>query len=154
MFLIYILFSKIFLYTRSFNQNFLASVFKLCKKKKIFTFALSDIQKQQKMSVFITVCKKATKHNSLHYKPISITTDFSRVLEHMISNHIFDKSLTYNLIKPKRFKFLPHRSLRIQLLKCLRFWLLLCSDNIYQNSVWYTTIIQLSVINKVNKSLY
>ena len=88
------------------------------------SLALSDVPKQWKISFVIPVYKKGNKHNPLNYRPISLTSGFSRIYEHIISiknfNHLFD----HNLITNKQFGFVPNRSSCIQLLTCLHSWLI------------------------------
>ena len=71
---------------------------------------LSDVPKQWKTSFIIPVHKKGNIHNALNYRPISLTSGFSRIYEHIVSvkilNHLFDN----NLLTNKQFGIVPNRS--------------------------------------------
>ena len=83
------------------------------------SLALSEVPKQWKTSYVIPVYKKGNKHDPLNYRPISLTSTFSRIFEHIISQKIFNHLFEFNLLTPKQFGFVPHRSSGIQLLTCL-----------------------------------
>ena len=88
------------------------------------SLALSEVPKQWKTSYVIPVYKKGNKHDPLNYRPISLTSTFSRIFEHIISQKIFNHLFDFNLLTPKQFGFVPHRSSGIQLLTCLHTWLI------------------------------
>ena len=100
---------------------------------------LSDVPKQWKTSFIIPVHKKGNIHDALNYRPISLTSGFSRIYEHIVSvkilNHLFDNKLLTN----KQFGFVPNRSSTIQLLTCLHSWLVPYLKNEFTKVV-YTDI--------------
>ena len=83
--------------------------------------------------------KKGNIHDALNYRPISLTSGFSRIYEHIVSvkilNHLFDNKLLTN----KQFGFVPNRSSTIQLLTCLHSWLVPYLKNEFTKVV-YTDI--------------
>ena len=87
------------------------------------SLALSEIPKQWKTSYVIPVYKKGIKHDPLNYRPISLTSTFSQIFEHIISQKIFNHIFDFNLLTPKQFGFVPYRSSGIQLLTYSYTWL-------------------------------
>ena len=61
---------------------------------------LSDVPKQWKTSFINPVHKKGNIHDAFNYRPISLTSGFSRIYEHIVSvkflNHLFDNKLLTN----------------------------------------------------------
>ena len=55
---------------------------------------LAEVPTKWKMFFIIPVYKKGNKHNALNYRPISLTSSFSRTFERIMSikilNHIFE----------------------------------------------------------------
>ena len=94
---------------------------------------------QWKQSLITPIFKKGDRRIPLNYRPIALTSSFSRILESIITNKILNHLLTNNLILPNQFGFLPHRSSGGQLLSCLEKWnLSFCSNS--TNHVAYTDI--------------
>ena len=84
---------------------------------------LAEVSQQWKMSFFIPVYKKGNKHNALNYRPISLTSGFSIIFEHIISIKIVNHLFAYNILSDKQIGFVPNRSSSIQLLTYLHSWI-------------------------------
>ena len=69
---------------------------------------LAEVPK--KMYFVILVHKKSDKHNTLNYRPISLTGGFSRIFEHTITIKFLNNLFNYTLLSNKQFGFLPNRS--------------------------------------------
>ena len=82
------------------------------------------------MSFVIPVYKKGNKHNALNYRPISLTSGFSRNFEHIISIKILSHLFDYNLLYDKQFGFVPNRSSNIQLLTWIKLILLIFKSGV------------------------
>ena len=103
------------------------------------SLATSSVPNQWKVSYVIPVHKKGSKYNPLNYRPISLTSSFCRIFEHIISLKILDHLFSNKLISHKQFGFLPNRSSCHQLLNCLHSWLVSFLSN-KSTKVIYTDI--------------
>ena len=74
---------------------------------------LAEVPKEWKMSFVIPVHKKGNKHNALNYRPISLTSGFSQIFEHITSIKILNHLFEYNLLSDKQFGFVLNRSSNI-----------------------------------------
>ena len=84
------------------------------------SLATSSVRKQWKISYVIPIHKKRSQFNPLIYRPISLTSSFGKIFEHIISIKILDHLFLNNLISSKKFGFLPNRT---SCLDCLHSWL-------------------------------
>ena len=103
------------------------------------SLAISVIPNQWKISYVIPVLKKGSKYNPSNYRPISLTSSFCRIFEHIVSLKILDHLFLNNLVSPKQFGFLPKRTSCFQLLDCLHSWLVSFLSNT-STKVIYTDI--------------
>lgn len=78
---------------------------------------------QWKQAFIIPVYKKGDKNNSSNYRPISLTSTLSRIMESILYTKILEHLLSSNLISHHQFGFLPLKSTTSQLLTCLHSWL-------------------------------
>ena len=74
------------------------------------SLAISFVPKQWKISYVIPKHKKDSSYNPLNFRPISLTSSFCRIVEHIISTKVLDYLFLNNLISPKQFVFLPNRT--------------------------------------------
>ena len=59
------------------------------------SLATSSVPQQLKISYVVPIHKKGSKHNPLNYRPISLTSSFCKIFEHIVSvkmlEHLFFK---------------------------------------------------------------
>ena len=80
------------------------------------------IPDQWKKSIIIPIHKKGDLNRPQNYRPISLTSGFSRLLESIIRKKILQHFISNNLFSKNQFGFLPLRSSCSQLLKCIHDW--------------------------------
>lgn len=85
---------------------------------------------QWKTSFIVPIYKKGDKSNPLNYRPISLTSTFSRLFESVLHSKISDFLHQFSLISPYQYGFLKNRSSCEQLLTCIYNWLCnICYNN-------------------------
>ena len=82
----------------------------------------SVIPTQWKTSLITPVHKKGDRCSPKNYRPISLTSTFSRIFESILYSKILDHLFKNNLLSPHQFGFLPLRSSCSQLLSCISSW--------------------------------
>lgn len=80
------------------------------------------IPTQWKSSLITPVHKKGDRCNPNNYRPISLTSSFSRIFESILYSKIFNHLSSNSLLSPHQFGFLPSRSSCSQLLSCISSW--------------------------------
>ena len=60
--------------------------------------------------------KKGDRHDAANYRPVSLTSVVSKVMERMLKAAVMDFALGNHLISPAQHGFLPHRSCLTNLL--------------------------------------
>ena len=78
---------------------------------------------QWKKSIVIPIFKKKNRSSPENYRPISLTSAFSRLLEIILHKKLLNYFLSNKLISENQFGFLPLRSTLSQLLKCFHNWI-------------------------------
>ena len=66
--------------------------------------------------------KKGKKSNANNYRPVSLTSVFSKLMESLIRDHIIDHMMTNGLFADEQHGFVPGRSCTTQLLTVLEEW--------------------------------
>ena len=94
---------------------------------------------QWKESLIIPVYKKGDKSNPLNYRPISLTSTFSRIFESILHEKITNHLAKNSLLSPDQYGFLANKSSCDQLLICIHEWLLSVSEGL-SISVVYTDV--------------
>ena len=91
----------------------------------IFNSCLREhwVPQQWKNSLIVPIFKKGDKSNPLNYRPISLTSTFSRLFESIIHAKISNHLNKFKLISPFQYGFLKKRSSCEQLLTCIYEWL-------------------------------
>ena len=98
-----------------------------------------NIPSQWKHSLIIPIHKKGNRGNPSNYRPVSLTSSFSRLFESIIAEKMMHHLLSNALLSPYQFGFVPHKSSCGQLLTCLHQWFeAFLSNNVM--SVLYTDI--------------
>ncbi len=81
------------------------------------------VPEQWKSSIIVPIFKKGDRSNPLNYRPIALTSSFSRLFESILHNKISDYLFTYSLVSPHQYGFIHNRSSSDQLLVCIYQWL-------------------------------
>ena len=108
----------------------------------IFNSSLQNhwVPQQWKSSFIVPIFKKGNKSNPLNYRPISLTSSFSRLFESIlhlkISNHLY----SHSLISSHQYGFLKNKSSCEQLLTCIHNWLCSAFNSKSNVNVIYTDI--------------
>ena len=87
------------------------------------------VPNQWKMSLIIPIHKKNNKSLPNNYRPISLTSSFSRIFESIMHKKIITYLLSNSLISSAQFGFLPKKSSSSQLLSSLHEWFHSISTN-------------------------
>ncbi len=97
------------------------------------------VPSQWKESLIVPIYKKGNKTNPLNYRPISLTSSFSRIFESILHVKISQHLAKNSLLSSNQYGFLSNKSSCDQLLICIHEWLLSVSEGI-PISVVYTDI--------------
>ena len=89
----------------------------------------SKIPWQWKTGYITPIYKKSSRNNVNSYRPISITSTLSRLLEKIICNQLINHLHSNNLISPNQHGFLPQRSTSTQLVGALNEWINQYNEN-------------------------
>ena len=81
------------------------------------------IPSQWKQAIVVPVFKKGDQNQPNNYRPISLTSTFSRIMESILHQIILSHLLNNDLISPNQFGFLPEKSPCSQILSCLYEWI-------------------------------
>jgi hypothetical protein len=87
------------------------------------SLASNSIPNQWKRAFVIPVFKKGSRSDAGNYRPVSLTSSFSRLFEAVLLDKLMDHVQEYKLITPHQFGFLPHKSSCSQLLQSTHKWL-------------------------------
>ena len=83
---------------------------------------LNSIPFQWKNALVIPIFKKGNRSDTSNYRPISLTSSFSRLFESILMEKMMLHVQEHNLVSHLQFGFLPRRSSAGQLLFCLKDW--------------------------------
>ena len=97
------------------------------------------VPNQWKAALVVPVFKKGDRSKPNNYRPISLTSCFSRLFELILYKKILEYFLTNNLFSSNQFGFLPNKSTCSQLLSCYYDWCRNFSEKI-STQVVYTDI--------------
>ena len=81
------------------------------------------VPSQWKSAIVVPVFKKGDQNQPNNYRPISLTSSFSRIMESILHQKILSHLLDKSLISPNQFGFLPEKSPCSQILSCLHEWI-------------------------------
>jgi hypothetical protein len=99
--------------SRNFIAEPLAHIFNLCLNSGVFPSAL-------KTAIVIPIHKSGDKNKPQNYRPISILTHFSKLLEKCIKARLFHFLDTHNILSPNQFGFRPKNSTSDAIFKLTR----------------------------------
>ena len=91
---------------------------------------------QWKSALVIPIFKKGSKSSPDNYRPVSLTSSFSRLSELILYKKILQHLLHNNLLSPYQFGFLQGRSSCSQLLFCLQNWINSFSSNLSSHVIY------------------
>ena len=100
---------------------------------------LHFVPSQWKISQIIPIHKKSNKSLPNNYRPIALTSSFSRIFESILHSKILSHLLYNSLISPAQFGFVPGKSSCSQLLSTVNEWFQALSTNPSVNVI-YTDI--------------
>ena len=81
--------------------------------------SVAAVPAEWKNAVIIPVLKKGSAGSVTNYRPISLTSVPSKILERVLSHKITEYLLSNNLICDAQHGFLKHRSTCTNLLQCM-----------------------------------
>ena len=87
------------------------------------TLELQIVPNQWKSSVVVPIFKKGDRRIPNNYRPISLTSCFSRIFETVIHGRILQHLESNSLISLSQYGFLPNRSSATQLISCFDDWI-------------------------------
>ena len=87
------------------------------------------VPSQWKKALVVPVFKKGDQNQPNNYRPISLTSSFSRIMESILHQKILSHLLSKQLISPNQFGFLPEKSPCSQILSCLHEWITAYCEN-------------------------
>ena len=91
----------------------------------LFNLFLSSnfVPAQWKTALIVPIFKKGDRRKASNYRPISLTSSFSRLFESVILDKMIHFTTTHELISRFQFGFLPNRSSCSNLLSSLYHWI-------------------------------
>ena len=75
------------------------------------------------------IFKKGIKSSPNNYRPVSITSVISKVMESIVRDAILDHLMKHNILSDPQHGFVPGRDCMTQLLLCLEDWTKMIDDN-------------------------
>ena len=103
------------------------------------SLSLGKVPYQWKRAIITPIHKKNDKSKPNNYRPISLTSSFSRIFESILQDKLLSHILANNLISSSQFGFLPNKSTCSQLITCIHEWFLSISKESVVNII-YTDI--------------
>ena len=86
---------------------------------QLFVSAVPD---DWKIAVVVPVLKKGFADSVSNYRPISLTSVISKILERIVTGKITDFLLQNNILSDRQHGFLRHRSNCTNMLECMNDW--------------------------------
>ena len=80
---------------------------------------------------------KGSSSSPKNYRPISLTSVISKVMEHVIKSQLMDHLLTNNLLSDKQHGFLARRSTLTQLVFCVNEWVTDLENGLVTDVVYF-----------------
>ena len=100
------------------------------------SFSTGSVPKAWKRAVVIPVYKKGETKIPTNYRPISLTSAVTKLMESIIKDSILRHCTDNNLLSNFQFGFLPRRSANLQLIQYLDFITVNCSRGYLVDSVY------------------
>ena len=97
----------------------------LCGPLKILfqkSFDSGKLPSMWKKAVIKPIFKKGNRHELGNYRPVSLTSIVSKVMESIMKKDIMDHLISQGLLSKYQFGFIPGRSCESQMLFCLDMW--------------------------------
>ena len=84
---------------------------------------LSELPQAWKLANVVPVYKgKGSRHEYVNYRPVSLTSHVSKIMERIMTKWLLDELTNRNFISPHQHGFLASRSVTTNLLTCLFDW--------------------------------
>ncbi|RYA69629.1 reverse transcriptase family protein, partial [Enterobacter cloacae complex sp. 2DZ2F20B] len=93
------------------------------------SFRLSELPKDWKIAYITPIHKNGNRLNAENYRPISLTSICSKVMERIIWNQMFRFLNDQSILSANQHGFLPGRSTVTCLLQCLNTWTISLDQN-------------------------
>ena len=144
-------------FTAGFVKKILAHVATpLCQ---IYKQSLTDgiVPDEWKSAHIIPIFKKGDQQKTSQYRPVSLTSIFSKILERIIRPQLLDFMYLNNLVPKDQHGFVPKRSTVTNLLECMNLWTLnfdkkLSTDVIYLDySKCFDSVCHSKFLYKISK---
>ena len=97
---------------------------------------LNAIPTQWKSALIVPIFKRGNRNTVDNYRPVSLTSSFSRLLESILVAKIMQHLLTNDLLTSRQFGFIPGKSTSSQLLTASFEWLYSLSRNLETNIIY------------------
>ena len=97
----------------------------LCGPLKVLfqkSFDSGELPSAWKKAVIKPIFKKGSRHELGNYRPVSLTSIVSKIMESIMKKEIMDHLLSQGLLSECQFGFIPGRSCESQMLFCLDKW--------------------------------
>jgi hypothetical protein len=98
--------------------------------------SISTIPSVWKHAIITPIYKKGLQSNPANYRPVSLTSIFSKLMERCIASKILDFLRTNKLLSNHQHGFLPKKSTLTNLLESVRDWTLSVEDKAMQAVVY------------------
>ena len=89
-----------------------------------------------KVAYIIPVFKKGDPHEASQYRPISLTSVMSKILERIVREKLLEYILDNNILPREQHGFVPKKSTVSNLIECLNDWTLNFDNNLATNIVY------------------
>ena len=96
----------------------------------------NSIPAQWKSALVVPVFKKGNRNTVSNYRPVSLTSSFSRILESILVNKIMQHLLSNDLLSSQQFGFIPNRSTSSNLLTASFEWINSLSKDLRTNVIY------------------
>ena len=91
---------------------------------KIFQISLenTELPRQWKISDVVPIYKSGDKQKPENYRPISLNSICSNLMQRIVNEKIIQFMMTNNLFAPEQFGFMKGKSCQLQLLESMEDW--------------------------------
>ena len=96
----------------------------------LFNMSLKyGVHESWRKATVTAIFKKGSRHLPENYRPVSITSVISKLMEQLIRDHILDFLTTNNVLCENQHGFIPKRNCMTQLLLCMEDWSKMIENN-------------------------
>ena len=91
---------------------------------------------QWKSAIIVPIYKRGSRQKVNNYRPVSLTSSFSQIMESIRVSKIMQHLLANNLLSPQQFGFIPGKSTSSQLLTASFEWVTSFQRNLDTNIIY------------------